>query len=231
MDKLNEILDMLINGDIDKEDVLKFIAEIIDSATVKDEPKNEEQQIEEEDNEEEEKVETKQYSKLYKAQLLPANADPEDIEAVKNAIKTNMKIPINLEHTNEILGEVVNLIEDKDGYYAEFKLNKSDFESYPYLSAEITLFKEDDNVIPILTGVALTSNPALPVKKIERIPEKVYSSIPKSIRLLAYIHPRKSDFFKLLNTFSNPKVEAQQDVYEVVRKKIYNYLEMRDKEV
>ncbi|MCS7299894.1 MAG: hypothetical protein RMJ37_08085, partial [Spirochaetia bacterium] len=164
------------------------------------------------------------------AQLLPLEkAEQEDIDAIENAIKTNMKIPLNLEHTEEILGHIIDIIKKEDGYYAKFTIDKEiNIEDFPYLSAEIVKFDENGKYYPLLTAVALTSKPKMPVKKIEKVPDKVYSSLPYSIRILAYLHPKKQDLFKLLTTFNKDKIEEKNvDTFEILRQNVRSYLKKK----
>lgn len=233
MDKINEMVDMLLGGEIDKETFIKSILDVIQQLQneIKKEEKIEEITEQEKQEKKEEQEEVKMYSNnlLLEAQILPLEADKEDIEAIENAIKTNMKIPLNLEHTEEIIGYIVDIIKKEDGYYAKFTVDKDiKVEDFPYLSAEIVRFDENGKYFPLLTGVALTSKPKIPVKKIEKVPDKVYSSLPYSIRILAYLHPKKQELFKLLTVFNKDKAEENKpDVYEILRQNVKEYLKKK----
>lgn len=237
--RIEEALDLFLQGDIDKEDILKLIMQYIEQElknqrqeekvkemeNEKEQEKQEEQEeLEEQEEKEELETETREYSKTYKGLLLPLNSDQEDIEAVENSIKSNMKLPLRYEHTDEIIGKIIEIQKEEDGYYAIYKLDKNIKDS-EYLSAEIKILKEGDNKIPLLVGASLTSNPALPVKKVEEIPEKIYTSLPKPIRILAYLHPNKQSFFKLINIINNQKPII--DHTEDIRKNIREYLKQK----
>jgi len=235
--RIEEALDLFLQGEIDKEDILKLIMQYIEEEIknqknkkaiekIENENKesNEEENNEEENEEKDMEVITKEYSKTYKGLLIPLNSDPEDIEAIENAIKSNMKLPLRYEHTDEIIGTIIEIQKEIDGYYAIYKLNK-DIEDCQYLSAEIKILKEGENKIPLLVGASLTCNPALPVKKVEEIPEKIYNSLPKPIRILAYLHPNKQSFFKLINLINNQKPII--DYTEEVKKSLREYIRQK----
>lgn len=196
MKEIKELLRMYKEDDIDEETLIKELAKLLKAS--EDEQEDKQEEVEEE----------KKYSKNVVIGEL-GSFEGEEAEAIENFISTGAKAPVNIEHTDEVIGEIINIKRDGDKYIAEIYLeNPSLIEEYPYLSAEIKILEEEGKTIPVLSGIALTTNPK---KNVERVKEKVYSKLsylPKKIKLYLALSRDKAltkALMKTPTTFNKPE--------------------------
>lgn len=237
LDKINEVLNMLLEGSIDLENaasnILDILNEVIEVKEVENK-KEEDDNDDEEDNEEEKEMEVEEVknsnNKIIEAQVFPKDEindiDKKAIEYYYSHQKPmGIKIPMKYEHLNDMNSEVIDIVEKEDGYYAVILL-KDDIKEIPYLSAGIDVIKEEDNEYAILKEISFTSNPKKNVKRID-IPELVYSNTPKFIREVIYSLPNSEKIIKKLSYFPNKKkVEEKRKILNLTEEQIRRSLRM-----
>lgn len=234
--KLKEVLGMCVSGEISIDETLSVILDMIsdmlpqekieEQASKKEEKIEEIKQQEEEQKEQEEKEEVMYSSNIIEAMILPKNEIEDiDLQAIKNYFNiqkpAGYKIPMKFEHLSDAKSQVIDIIEKEDGYYAKIYL-EDDIKDYPYLSMGIEVIKENEENIPFIKEISFTSNPKKSVKEIEKIPEKVYSSLPKFIRMLVYSHPDRKNIVKKLNM-----LPVKKEIKEETPKIIFTEEEIR----
>lgn len=222
VDKMKEILQMCISGEISIDETLSVLLDLISDSLqqsneklqVESTEQNEEQEEKQEPEKEEEKEEILYSSNIIEAMILPKNEMNEiDLQAIKNYFNiqkpAGIKLPMKFEHISDANSEVIDIIEKEDGYYAKIYL-KDEIKDYPYLSMGIEVIKENEETIPFIKEISFTSNPKKSVKEIEKIPEKVYSNLPRFVRMLVYLHPDRRNIVKKLNLLPVKKANVEE---------------------
>jgi 23S rRNA A2030 N6-methylase RlmJ len=189
METIMEIMNDYKSGNISEEEAIKMILEklmdsgVIETNSKKEEEKEEEMKEEDKENIEEDKEETEEYSeKWVKVERWLAPKEEKDY------ILEDVKIPVKIDHIDNVDGSVLGYKTKEDGVYVELLLPEKLAKEYQYLSPGYR--KDGEN--KILYEISLTNNP-------KRKKEELVETYSKEINL-----PTKLKKYLLFN--NNPKL-------------------------
>jgi hypothetical protein len=189
METIMEIMNDYKSGNLSEEEAIKMILEklmdsgVIETNSKKEEEKEEEMKEEDKENIEEDEEKTEEYSeKWVKVERWLAPKEEKDY------ILEDVKIPVKIDHIDNVDGSILGYKTKDDGVYVELLLPEKLAKEYQYLSPGY----RKDGESKVLYEISLTNNP-------KRKKEELVETYSKEINL-----PTKLKKYLLFN--NNPKL-------------------------